>query len=105
MSPCQQVQQQAQLHAQLQAQHQMASGLNPNQMPAGYNHMPPGINPFAQHLGNPAAGAYPRPLLSSTSAVSDTKYTPDTPFYPLTPPRYLLNDPCTQPIFHRKRSR
>jgi hypothetical protein len=29
------------------------------------------------------AGAYTRPPFSSTSAISDTKYTLDTPWYPL----------------------
>jgi hypothetical protein len=32
-----------------------------------------------------AAGAYTRPLLRSTSAVSDTKYTLNTPSYPKHP--------------------
>ena len=34
----------------------------------------------------PGAGAYTRPLLSSTSAVSDTKYTLNTPRYSLISP-------------------
>ena len=39
------------------------------------------------------AGAYPRPLFSSTRAVYDTKkYTLNTPSYPLTPPKHLLNN-------------
>jgi hypothetical protein len=40
-----------------------------------------------------AAGAYTRPLFSSTWAASDTKYTPDTPCYPLTHPTNPLDNP------------
>jgi hypothetical protein len=51
------------------------------------------------------AGAYTRPLFSSTCAVSDTKYTLNTPKYPLTPPKHPLNNPGMHPLSHRKRSR
>jgi len=37
--------------------------------------------------GGSSAGAYTRPLLSSTRAISDTKHTLTTPYYPLTPPK------------------
>ena len=45
------------------------------------------------------AGAYTRPLLSSTSAVSDTQHIPTTPKHPLHPrlqtlPKHPLNTPC-----------
>jgi hypothetical protein len=38
-----------------------------------------------------AVGAYTRPLLSSTCAVSNTKYTLNTPQYPLTLHKHPLN--------------
>ena len=40
------------------------------------------------------AGAYTRPLFSSTCAVSVTKYTQNTPYYPLTPAKHPLSK-CT----------
>jgi len=44
-------------------------------------------------LGRLEAGAYTRPLSSSTSAVSDTKYTMKTAKSPFTPPIHPLNSP------------
>jgi len=45
-----------------------------------------GVPDFLQEDGGAGeAGAYTPPLFSSTLAVSDTKYTPDTPGYSLTP--------------------
>ena len=46
-----------------------------------------------QPLAASAAGAYTRPLFGSTSAVSDTKYTLDTPYYPPKPTEHPLNNP------------
>jgi len=45
----------------------------------------------AAHRRGP--GAYTRPRLVSTRAVSDAKHTLHTPYYPLTPPKHLLNNP------------
>ena len=41
------------------------------------------------------AGAYTRPLPSSTSAIVDTNYTLNSPKYLLTPPARPLNNPYT----------
>ena len=43
------------------------------------------------------AGAYTRPLFSSTCADSDTKYTLHTPQYPRMPPGHPLNTSSTTP--------
>ena len=56
-------------------------------------------------LGRLEAGAYTRPLSSSTSAVSDTKYTMNTPSYRRTPPKHPLNNPKIHPLYHTKRLR
>jgi len=52
-----------------------------------------------QH-GDLLAGAYTRPLLSSTRAISDTEYTqktPHTPQYPLKTPEHAPNTTCIPP--------
>jgi hypothetical protein len=46
------------------------------------------------------AGAYTRPSVSSTWAISDTKYTLNTPSYPPIPPEHPLNNPSMHPLFH-----
>jgi len=51
------------------------------------------------------AGAYTRPLFSSTCAVSDTKYTLHNLSYSLTPPQHPLSNPCMHPLYHRNRVR
>jgi CRP-like cAMP-binding protein len=49
--------------------------------------------PAFQRLSHDQAGAYTRQLLSSTSPLSDTKYTLDIPRYPLIPHKHPLNNP------------
>jgi len=51
------------------------------------------------------AGAYTRPLFSSTCAVFDTKYILNTPRNPLTPPTHPPNNPYMHSLSHRKRLR
>jgi len=48
---------------------------------------------YIAQIRETAAGAYARPLFSSTSAVSDAKYTLHTPYFPLSPPVNSLNNP------------
>jgi hypothetical protein len=53
------------------------------------------------------AGAYTRPLLSPTGAVSDTRntlHTLNTPKHPLTPPYHGLHHPYAHPLSHTKSS-
>jgi len=49
------------------------------------------------------AGAYTRPLFSSTSAVSDTKAHPEQPQYPMPPTEHTRNNPKLHPLSHRRR--
>ena len=49
------------------------------------------------------AGAYICLLFSSTLAVSDTKYSPNTPQYPLIPPKHPLDILYMLPLSHGKR--
>jgi hypothetical protein len=44
-----------------------------------------------------AAGAYNRHFFSSTCAVSNTKYTLNTPWHTSTPPKYLFDTSLTAP--------
>jgi hypothetical protein len=50
------------------------------------------------------AGAYTRPLLSSTRAVSVTGNHSTHPKHPLTPPEHRLHKPYVLPRSHTKRS-
>ena len=69
-----------------------------NTSPAAVLHSPAvGATPSHRH-----AGAYTRPLFSSTGAVSDTKHTLYNPYYPLTPPKHLFYNPLTQPLSNTK---
>ena len=54
-----------------------------------------GVPPFWAQSENGIfeAGAYTRPHFSSKSAVSDTKYTLNTAYYPRRPPTHPLNNP------------
>ena len=46
---------------------------------------------------SPTAGACTRPLFSSTWAVSETRCTLHTPWYPFTHPKHPVNNPQSDP--------
>jgi hypothetical protein len=51
------------------------------------------LEDVTRQLSMSQAGAYTRPLLSSNSAVSDSKEIPNTPGNPQTPPKHRINNP------------
>jgi hypothetical protein len=62
----------------------------------------PGQDVRKRHLRRLHPGAYTRPLLSSTSAVPDIKYTLDTPSSAIIPAKHPLKEPLNAPPIPQK---